>query len=304
MGILDNAGDIILDAVLTDAGRERLARGDGSFIISKFSLSDDEIDYTNFDTNHPSGSDYYDVEVMKTLVLESMTNNTSVGHNKLITITRDDLLYLPVLKTNEVAGGTNGSTAKHNDGLWLIAVDEDTENVFSTDTGVLYGENSGGKDSYIRVDQGLDTSEISPAIALDPDLLETQYIIQIDNRFGKIVSAKTDENVMVANVSYIDDNNVATYYLNFGSDSEFVSKNTQTQKNVSTETIAGPRGTILKLKIQSSIELNTSDYLFTTLGAEKTYNGEDCYYIDSHIVVEGGTTGYTIEIPVRFVKKQ
>ena len=31
MAFLDNSGDIILDAVLTDTGRARLARGDGSF---------------------------------------------------------------------------------------------------------------------------------------------------------------------------------------------------------------------------------------------------------------------------------
>ena len=45
MGFLDNSGDIILDAVLTDTGRMRLAKGDGSFKVSKFALGDDEIDY-------------------------------------------------------------------------------------------------------------------------------------------------------------------------------------------------------------------------------------------------------------------
>ena len=43
MAFLDNSGDIILDAVLTDTGRLRLAQGDGSFKISKFALGDDEI---------------------------------------------------------------------------------------------------------------------------------------------------------------------------------------------------------------------------------------------------------------------
>ena len=45
MGFLDNSGDIILDAVLTDTGRFRLAKGDGSFKIAKFALADDEVDY-------------------------------------------------------------------------------------------------------------------------------------------------------------------------------------------------------------------------------------------------------------------
>ena len=40
MAFLDNSGDIILDAVLTDEGRRRLAMGDGSFRITKFALGD------------------------------------------------------------------------------------------------------------------------------------------------------------------------------------------------------------------------------------------------------------------------
>jgi len=49
MAFLDNSGDIILDAVLTDTGRYRLAKGDGSFRIDKFALGDDEIDYSLYD---------------------------------------------------------------------------------------------------------------------------------------------------------------------------------------------------------------------------------------------------------------
>ena len=45
MGFLDNSGDIILDVVLTDLGRMLLAKGDGSFNVTKLALSDDEIDY-------------------------------------------------------------------------------------------------------------------------------------------------------------------------------------------------------------------------------------------------------------------
>ena len=41
MAILDNSGDIILDAVITEIGRKRMAKG--QFRISKFALGDDEI---------------------------------------------------------------------------------------------------------------------------------------------------------------------------------------------------------------------------------------------------------------------
>ena len=56
MGFLDNSGDIILDAVLTDTGRKRLARGDGSFKVAKFAFADDEINYGLYDKNNASGS--------------------------------------------------------------------------------------------------------------------------------------------------------------------------------------------------------------------------------------------------------
>jgi len=58
MAFLDNSGDIVLDAVLTDTGRMRMAAGDGSFKIVKFALGDDEIDYTLYNKNHSSGSAY------------------------------------------------------------------------------------------------------------------------------------------------------------------------------------------------------------------------------------------------------
>ena len=46
MGFLDHStNNIIVDAVLTDTGRQALSRNDGSFSIFKFALADDEIDY-------------------------------------------------------------------------------------------------------------------------------------------------------------------------------------------------------------------------------------------------------------------
>ena len=112
MAFLDNSGDIILDAVLTDTGRMRLARGDGSFRIVKFALGDDEIDYGIYNKTHPSGSAYYDLEILQTPVLEAFTNNTSMLKSRLISISRTNLLYLPILKLNE---GRNETSNKRNE---------------------------------------------------------------------------------------------------------------------------------------------------------------------------------------------
>ena len=55
MGYLNNQV-VTIDAILTKKGRELLARGDGSFNITQFALADDEIDYTLYNTSHPSGT--------------------------------------------------------------------------------------------------------------------------------------------------------------------------------------------------------------------------------------------------------
>ena len=43
MGVLDNTS-VTVDAILTKKGREKLAKGEGQFRITKFALGDDEID--------------------------------------------------------------------------------------------------------------------------------------------------------------------------------------------------------------------------------------------------------------------
>jgi len=312
MAFLDNSGDIILDAVLTDTGRARLAKGDGTFRIAKFALGDDEIDYELYDKTNPSGSAYYDLQILQTPVLEAFTNNTATMSSKLISISRTNLLYLPSVVLNEVFGGSgdinSSSTARNQTaGVFYVAVDDDTNTALAGVSGVIDGvDGSGG--NYVRVDQGLDTDEVSPQRELDSDLVETQYLIEMDTRLGEILSRDGNN---LATISFIDDDQIASYYLSLGTDLKFVSEITNNKKisdGAPGQVIKGPRGTSIQFKVQASIDLNTSTFLFTQLGATMsapsgatagTYN-----YIDSNIRVTGVTTGNRIDIPVRFVKKQ
>ena len=91
MAFLDNSGDIILDAVLTDAGRMRLAKGDGSFRITKFALGDDEINYRLFDNTKSTAE--RDLQILQTPIFEAFTNNLASLNSRLVTNTRNDLLY-------------------------------------------------------------------------------------------------------------------------------------------------------------------------------------------------------------------
>ena len=106
MGFLDNSGDIILDAVLTDLGRKRLAEGNGRFRVSKFALGDDEIDYGLYDKDNVNGSAYYDINILQTPVLEAFTNNMSSMKSRLMSYSENDLLYLPVIVPATTLGGS------------------------------------------------------------------------------------------------------------------------------------------------------------------------------------------------------
>lgn len=87
MGYLNNSV-VTVDAVLTKKGRELLARGDGSFRITQFALADDEIDYTLYNPNHPSGSAYYGQAIEGMPLLEAFPNETQIMKYKLTTLPR------------------------------------------------------------------------------------------------------------------------------------------------------------------------------------------------------------------------
>ena len=87
MGYLNNQ-IVTVDAILTTKGRELLARNDGSFRITQFSLSDDEIDYTLFNPNNPSGSAYYGQAIENMPLLEAFADETQIMKYKLTTLPR------------------------------------------------------------------------------------------------------------------------------------------------------------------------------------------------------------------------
>ena len=95
MGYLNNAV-VTVDAILTNKGRELLARGDGSFKITQFALSDDEIDYTLYNPTHPSGSAFYGEALENMPLLEAFPETTQNLRYKLVTLPRGTA-KMPVL---------------------------------------------------------------------------------------------------------------------------------------------------------------------------------------------------------------
>jgi len=95
MGYLNNQV-VTVDAILTTKGRELLAKNDGSFRITQFALADDEIDYTLYNPNHPSGSAFYGEALQNMPLLEAFPMETQIMKYKLATLPRGTA-KLPVL---------------------------------------------------------------------------------------------------------------------------------------------------------------------------------------------------------------
>jgi len=95
MAILNN-NTVTIDAVLTAKGRELLARNDGSFRITQFSLADDEVDYTLYNPQNPSGSAFYGQAIEAMPLMEAFPDDTQIMLYKLVTLPRGTA-KLPVI---------------------------------------------------------------------------------------------------------------------------------------------------------------------------------------------------------------
>lgn len=308
MAFLDSSGDIVVDAVLTDTGRMRLAKGDGQFRIYMFALCDDEIDYSLYDLSKPT--DQRDVELLKTPILEAVTDNSASMLSKLLTINRADLLYLPVMKINTLLTPMYTSTSISN--VYIVCVDGATSVEFAKDSnnnrvnGVLEGK-TGLSGPVLIIDQGLDTTEISADVVLDPTLIETSYRVEMNSLYGSIASPGSQQ--IEISPSYVDDDFIASYVFSYNTinpnNNVFVVRN-NADSTATDQVIAGPRGTRLRFRIKASVDLATSDYLFLTHGGETTMVGKsgvkNVRYIDTYIRIIGVNTGYSIDVPLRFVR--
>jgi len=312
MGFLDNSGDIILDVVLTDHGRKELSKGDGSFKITKFALGDEEIDYSLYNHTHSSGSSYYDLEILQTPILEAFTDNAASMKSKLVTYEDLELLFLPIMKLNEVSPS---NVRYANPNTFIVAVDRFTEGTDGENgigflganvrQGVVFGESTqNDQATTIKIDQGLDTTQISYLNKLDPDMVETGFIVQIDSRFGSIVDPQGN----ILKEDYIDDDGIA-YYSVLTADETAAIQDISSKPNQSDSVIQGPRGVRLEFKIKASLDLQTSNFLFERLGGTSNLNNKSdvstpVNHIDSIIRVSGMNSGYSLDLPVRFVKLQ
>jgi hypothetical protein len=87
MAYLNNTS-VVIDAILTKKGRELLARNDGSFQITQFSLADDEVDYSLYNPYHPSGSAFYGEAIQAMPIIQAYPEDQEIMKYKLLTLPR------------------------------------------------------------------------------------------------------------------------------------------------------------------------------------------------------------------------
>lgn len=332
MGFLDNSGDIILDAVLTDLGRKQMA--DGNFQIAKFALGDDEIDYSLYNANHPSGSAYYDLEILQSPVMEAATRQASSIKYGLLSITRTDIVYMPTLKVNEKLDGK--SLVKEGGVYYLTANAATHENLISNNANKanrFLQPNTNSPTYAVVVETGIDTDQRQPTLEnrdasiVKTGLLDTNFEVKFDNRFvagiislvgGKLAN-DSDNNLQMkidtfaaqsgaSSLDFIENYSTA---MARGIPNEIAKRGSATGDNFSE--FQGPRGGVTAVSFTPSLEINaegTSVPSYYTLygrpgqtAASLGLGGSSTYdVIDTTIYVRGMASGTQLQISLRIIR--
>jgi hypothetical protein len=167
VGFLDQStNNIILDAVLTDKGRELLANGAGSFSISKFAFADDEV---NYDMINQFGRTVGKEKIEKnTPVFEAQTNSDLGLKYRQISVANPYLTRMPTLTTTI----TNGSS------------------VFVRGSTPTQGDFQVKQKSYNNE-------------SIDVDLRDASFIVQYDSRFLSVSGIENNVSTPSTGQNYI-----------------------------------------------------------------------------------------------------
>jgi hypothetical protein len=337
MAFLDNSGDIILDAVLTDIGRKRMARG--NFRITKFTVGDDEIDYSLYNKSHPSGSAYFDLEILQTPILEAFTQPNANINYGLVSYARQDLLYIPSAVINEKTFSPRIASRSTSKNVFFLADNtktntsgQPTSKVLTAtsnvpEANILISSDLNGR--FVLIETGLQVDNIAADSAnqatyiTSVGLADNGFMVRYDNRFIQSVmgaqssaqfanGTQTGANLRVSLVAAANAKKAASLtnyneaivgsaltrvYSNIGQ------LGNQTDTSGEYSAITGPRGSFTALNFLMRSDITQTDYTkFGTTSNDLFGDGTLYDFIDTTVYVQGLSTNATIQLPVRIIK--
>ena len=236
MGFLDHStNNIIVDAVLTDIGRQMLAANDGSFRISQFAFSDEEVDYGII---KKFGRNVGQEKIEKnTPILEALTRANLAQKFKLSSVSNTFLTQYPAITIEEGADASSGIITFSRDNI------SETKN--------------------IRFEVKIPNGSDSNGLAIDSDLIDNEFFVEVNNLFFTIQGEDAD----IINVD-----NTVVYRIGQSAGS-----------------------TTTKVELQFTLKpKGHSITLFNTYAITATPN-----FVKTFIKVTGATSGLTKNIEVR-----
>jgi len=325
MAFLDNSGDIILDAVLTDVGRKRMAQG--RFRVSKFALGDDEIDYSLYNKTHPSGAAYYDLEILQTPIFEAMPGS-GISHG-LVSYTRNDLLYTPEILLN----GLLTDAMSPSGAVYYFSANQETseklKSVFGSEKYILTNGSATGQKLIFEI--GINNAEV-PATRQNKrsylnntNLNDKKVHVFADNRFINGVMSSTSrarfanksdgtKDINFGGLSPVNATSKATSLKNHNAYvATTVSNNIYTVSDVDVSqysVLKGAKAAAFAMNFTIPVEMaatstGVSDIKYSLYGttSDAIFGGSQKYdYVDTTVYVEGSTSGCQVQVPVRIIR--
>ena len=327
MAFLDNSGDIILDAVLTDKGVDAMANG--NFKITKFALGDDEINYALYDKNNTGGPAYYDLEILQTPVLEAFASQIGAINYGLVTLPTN-VLYVPSLKVNDKSLNLDNKTAKN--GVFYVA-DNTNDSGTTTIASILEAANIGYIDGqavanagYVMFEAGIESSDVVDTAAnvnsyiIQQGLADNTFEVSFDTRiFGSVMGASSDSklandgtaNTLDAKIGLANSTRTSTSPMkHYGTGrvgaltNQIYYKSGGNNTKTTYSAIEGPTAKAGVVSPNIRAGLATADYTkHGTRNATPDGITTSISYIDTTVYVRGLTSGATMQLTMRVARR-
>lgn len=265
MGFLDHTtNNIIIDAVLTERGRELLAQNNGTFNIANFAFGDDEVDYSNI-VKYGLNIGKEKIE-RNTPIFEAQTNeNLALKYNN-ISLANSNLriLYVPTLRQITPTPTAGSVTSKIS-----LAYNNSQNSVVSQTIEII---------STLPKDAGQNI--------IDSNLADTEFEIKMNSLLLTIYNGGTPE-ANVARAADLDENFIQTYkkigtasYTSLATPNDFTLTNRY------------------KLNFDIGLNTNLNNSSFKQFGTLDTSNNSVTGIISTYIEIVGLSSGSRLLIPV------